>query len=441
MAQRDRTITTSDFPWILFIFLFVVFAMSSWNITRPRDGYDAANADELSETAEGGSLGRQIALTCLGLYALATVSPTFRNIRVNGLTGAAFLAYVAWACGSVAWSTDIGLTTKASVRLLLMCCGALAISRRLTIRQIAHIAFWISALTLLTSLALEIISGTFDPPNPSWRLSGVMHPVSQGWNCSLLCLAAQYLSTHASRAYKYAYRSAMVLGIVFLALTKSRLAFAATLLSMAIYYLWNATRMQRAISVTASGTAVCLALLFAGGGFQHYAAFGRESETEASFGTLTGRLPLWEECLRYSQKKPILGYGYNTFVSPTNLLGISDASGWMSSPHSGYIGTLFELGAIGLALLVATVFLALRLSFIKALRHRDQRFVVCIILWVSINLLLESFLITGCFFATFMTFALLAKLAFVSGSRVKVIPLQYTVTTIEVSSTKQVTEQ
>jgi exopolysaccharide production protein ExoQ len=350
MPERDLTATPSHFPWILFIFLFVVFAMSSWNLTRPRDGYDAADANELSETAESGSLGRQIALTCLGLFALATARSTFRNIRVNGLTGAAFLAYVTWACASVAWSTDIGLTSKAAVRLLLMCCGALAISKRLTIRQIAHVAFGISALTLLISLALEITSGTFGPANPSWRLAGVMHPVSQGWNCSLLCLAAQHLSTHASRASKYAYRSAMVLGIVFLTLTKSRMAFAATLLSMAIYYLWNSTQLQRVISLAAFGSAVCLALLFMGGSFHHYAALGRESETEASFGTLTGRLPLWEECLRYSQKKPILGYGYNTFISPTNLLGISDASGWMSSPHSGYIGTLFELGAIGLTL-------------------------------------------------------------------------------------------
>ncbi len=428
MSERAPASKSSDFPWILFIFLFVVFAMSSWNIIRPQEGYDAANANELSETAENGSLRTQIGLTCLGLYALATARSTFRGIRANGLTSAALLAYVVWACASTLWSTDIGLTSKATVRLLLMFCGALAICTRLTLRQITYLAFGISGLTLLISVTLEIVAGTFDPVNPSWRLSGVMHPVSQGWNCSLLCLSAQHLSTDGSRAHKYAYQSAMILGIVFLALSKSRLALAATLLCMAIYYFWNSTQLQRLISVAALGSVLSLALLAIGGNVQHYVALGRDSEAEASFGTLTGRLPLWEECLRYSEKKPLLGYGYNTFISPTNLLGISGASGWMSSPHSGYVGTLFELGVVGLSLLLAALILALWSSFVKASLDVEHRFVVCFLVWISINLLLESFLVTGSFFATFLTFTFLAKLAFTRSSCVKDNP-RYTATT------------
>jgi exopolysaccharide production protein ExoQ len=417
MLDRPHS-TSPTFPWGIFIFLFVVFVMSSWDTRLRRDGYDAADATELMETAATGSLGRQVALSCLGLYGLVTLaSLTVRKPQVNGLAGAAFLAYIAWACASVLWSTDVELTSKASVRLLLMCLGALAIARRLTIRQIAHITFSISALTLLVSIVAELALGTLDPANASWRLSGVMHPVSQGWNCGLLSISAVYLSRCSSRLRRWVYRVVLVCGISCLLLTKSRMALASTLLSMVIYYLWNSTLLQRVLGVTFCGAAVCLIAFAVGNNnIQHYAAFGRDVETEASFVTLTGRIPLWEECLRYSQTRPLCGYGYNAFLSPANVLGGSDASGWMSSPHSGYIGTLFELGVIGLMLLLATLFLAIRRSVSKTPEDRDHVFVVSVLVWITINLFLEAFLITSCFFATFLAFTLLAKVSFASES-------------------------
>ena len=84
-----------------------------------------------------------------------------------------------------------------------------------------------------------------------------------------------------------------------------------------------------------------LVLLVTGSNVQHYAAFGRAKETEATFDTLTGRIPLWQECIRYSRKRPLFGYGYNAFSSPSNLLGISDASGWMSYSRIPDISELF----------------------------------------------------------------------------------------------------
>ena len=411
VGQRSGQWLSTDrcFPWVLAAFLFVIFAMSSWNLAPPREGYDAANPGELSDTAEAGSLARQIALTCLGLYSIATLGFKGPRVKVNGKTGLAVSAYIIWTCASIFWSTDVNLTSKATIRLLLMYAGAVAISRRVTIEQLARITFLISTLTLAVSVALEIMWGTFEPINPLWRLSGVMHPVSQGWNCSLLCLSAQYVAKHSRGLSKVINVGGMTLGTICLALTKSRLAFASTILVMAIYYFWNSSRLQRAIMIAACGSTACVTLFFVDGSFHHYAAFGRENETEASFGTLTGRIPLWEECIRYAEKRPIFGYGYNTFVSPVNLLDISDASGWMSSPHSGYIGTQFELGAIGLTLLIATVIVAVRYSFVEARRDESQRFVFCVFVWLAMNLLLESFLITGCFFATFLAFTLLAK--------------------------------
>jgi O-antigen ligase len=404
-------ISSTRFPWAVFIFLLAVFAFCSWDFTPSDNGYDAANADELSETAQTGSIGRQVALTCLGLYALYTArSPASRKIRSNGLIGATFLTYIAWACASLVWTADVDLTGKAAARLLLMFLGAIAIARKLTIRQIAQITLGISLVTLLVGVCDEVALGTFDPASPEWRLSGMMHPVSQGWNCGLLCLSALYLSKVHPLSHRHIYRIAMIIGLVCLVLTKSRMALASTVICMAIVYVRDLNPMQRVASAAGSGVVACIAALAMSDSAKHYAAFGREGATEASFGTLTGRIPLWEECLRYASKRPLCGYGYNTFLSPSNLLNMSGASGWMSSPHSGYVGTLFELGAIGLLLLIATLLLAIGLSWARVSEDREQLFVGCVLIWITLNLILESFLITSSFFATFLTFTLLARL-------------------------------
>ncbi len=338
----------SKLTWVVFVFLLTVFALSSWQLTRPQDVYDSSwydvsDAAELSETAVNGIIARQAALICLGLYAVVTARLAgTRKLHVNGFMGAAFLAYIVWASASACWSTDVALSSKAAVRLLLMCLGALAVSRQLTIRQLAHITCYITATTLAVSLLAEVYWGTFAPLSTLWRLSGVMHPISQGWNCGLLSISALYVSSGCSGAKRLGYQSGMFVGLCFLALTKSRMAFAATLLTMGMYHLWNSTLLQRLAVLAAVGTVVCLALLMMGSRVQHYAAFGREADTEASFGTLTGRIPLWEECLRSLQKRPLCGYGYNAFLSPANLQHLGVSEGWMSSPHSGYIGTLFD---------------------------------------------------------------------------------------------------
>jgi O-antigen ligase len=236
-----------------------------------------------------------------------------------------------------------------------------------------------------------------------------MHPVSQGWNCGLLCLSALYLSKASLHSHRHMYRVLMIIGLVFLALTKSRMAFASTIVCLGIVYIRSLSPLQRVASMTASVALACIGALAVADKARHYAAFARESGTEASFGTLTGRIPLWEECLGYASKKPILGYGYNMFLSPSNLLNISGASGWMSSPHSGYIGTLFELGGVGLLLLSVTLLLAIAKSLSRVSQDRERLFVCCVLVWITLNLTLESFLITGSFFATFLTFTLLAR--------------------------------
>jgi exopolysaccharide production protein ExoQ len=83
--------------------------------------------------------------------------------------------------------------------------------------------------------------------------------------------------------------------------------------------------------------------------------------------TLTGRTIIWDFAQNEIEKRPFLGWGYQSFWllpgSPSH-----EASGWVSlmpNAHNGYYDTMLEMGYIGLAFL---------LVFITATLHAVGRF-------------------------------------------------------------------
>lgn len=407
----ERKSSGDKFPWALFAFLFLVFAISGWSFSPKPNGYDMSNGEEIAALARNGSLGRQITVALLGIYGVATLfRHRFKNVRVNGWSGVAFLLFVAWACISIQWSADFQLTAKAAVRLLAMCFGAVAVATQLSSRKIASVIFRMSLLTLLIGVATELLRGTFQPSNDFWRLSGPMHPVSMAWNCSLLSLSSFYLSK-TSHSLRNAYRTALIVGMISLTLTKSRMAFASTALVLLLYIFIELARPLRVAAVAALAGCICLGFLVIGARSErHIVSFGRGIDGQDSVSSLTGRIPLWEDCLSYASSKPWGGYGYNTFVSQSTVLGNSDAQGWMSSPHSAYVGTLLELGTVGLILLVLMFVMSIRLMIFARGARQDRLFALSILLWTTINLSLESFLISSAFLSTFIVWVVLAKI-------------------------------
>jgi exopolysaccharide production protein ExoQ len=73
--------------------------------------------------------------------------------------------------------------------------------------------------------------------------------------------------------------------------------------------------------------------------------------------TMTGRLPIWQECLHFVGMKPFLGYGYGAFWTVTSHPArlIREAVDWDTLPHAhnGYIDLLLALGVVGLLLYAA----------------------------------------------------------------------------------------
>lgn len=77
--------------------------------------------------------------------------------------------------------------------------------------------------------------------------------------------------------------------------------------------------------------------------------------------TLTDRTDLWADLYQMGMKNPILGRGYMSFWTDSNLQALIDM-GWTWGPeqaHSGYLETFLHLGLVGLLLTVVIILTAI----------------------------------------------------------------------------------
>lgn len=91
--------------------------------------------------------------------------------------------------------------------------------------------------------------------------------------------------------------------------------------------------------------------------------------------TFTGRRWIWEFAQYEISRRPLLGWGYQSFwlVGP-DAPSVVEAPGWikgMPNAHNGYLDTIVELGYVGFLLLLA--FLIATLHACRAVAVRDLR--------------------------------------------------------------------
>jgi exopolysaccharide production protein ExoQ len=83
--------------------------------------------------------------------------------------------------------------------------------------------------------------------------------------------------------------------------------------------------------------------------------------------TFTGRTSIWAFALDMIERRPLLGWGYQSYwlVGP-DAPSVLEAPGWvaeMPNAHNGYLDTILETGLLGLAVLT---------TFIIATRRRTR---------------------------------------------------------------------
>jgi exopolysaccharide production protein ExoQ len=147
----------------------------------------------------------------------------------------------------------------------------------------------------------------------------------------------------------------------------------------------------------------------------HVDLMGRMAFTLYHDSTLTGRTIIWEFAQHEIDRRPLLGWGYQSFWLVPGSPAYTEAPGWvrmMPNAHNGYYDTTLEMGRIGLAFLY--VFIIATLHGIGRVADRDlarARHLLSLVLFFVMWNYFESLWMRGFEFLWVMFLILAAEIA------------------------------
>ncbi len=237
----------------------------------------------------------------------------------------------------------------------------------------------------------------------------------QGINCALFILSG-IAAADLEKNRRTLYRICALAGFVFLILTASRTAFAAVLLAIVVYLgAVSSKRTKIAMAYALSIIFSILLLFLANGALPNLKAAIMLGRDDSTVDTFNGRAGIWDEIGIYVQQRPILGYGYGGFWTPSHISEISEGEKWgIPNSHSAYLDNFLMLGAVGLLFYVALFFSGIR----RAFQFRNLTggsafaFVGAVLVFCALDGFLESAIVDASL-PMFLSTIALAQLAFV----------------------------
>ncbi len=362
-----------------------------------------ANSGEI--IASGGNTLKGAALSLIGLLGLYfLVDKQGPKLQLRGIAPALMFFFVAWAAISITWSIDPPLTAHRVAVLCFYFLGALGIARQLSDRDLAVAALAITTVYLAVGIAAELALGTFRPWASDYRFSGTVHPNFQGLHLMILCLAAFLLAqSNPSEGRRKWFIILFVIGFVFLLLTKSRTSLGGFMLAISVLWFLKTTSFYRTLSAAGILFCICATLLICSlsgvnekDAFSRVLTLGRQDNSEE----LTGRLPIWNELMQYADRRPMTGYGYESFWTAENIEDLSEPLGWrFRQAHCGYIDAVLSAGLIGGACLLMVVIIGI---YKAAGRFRETKHICCgitlgMLIFGLADAILESGMVGGNF--------------------------------------------
>jgi exopolysaccharide production protein ExoQ len=285
------------------------------------------------------------------------------------------LAYLAFAGASVLWAFS---PERSFIRYLqqAMIVTSIIIPVLLTGRTVDLMrALFLCLAFALTLNVFFVLGGSSDIQTENFKLvnigyRGYFSTKNQLGECASV---AFLLSVHEilQRGWRRAFGLVIVLIatlLVFLSNSKTAFALAliCPLLAWILLLLRKTTRVSPAIVVLS----IVLFYTFLSNLF-HYDTVGRVSYILYHDSTLTGRTIIWDFAKDEIARRPLLGWGYQSFWFVPESPSI-EAPGFvkmMPNAHNGYYDTMLEMGYAGLALLL--VFIVATLHAVGRVADRD----------------------------------------------------------------------
>lgn len=288
------------------------------------------------------------------------------------------------------------------------------IAARYSIRDIIFFVVFSGFATIVLAVVSEAYLGTFHPFDMSYRFAGLFHANTQGINCAVLAIACFSLSKSEIR-WQFMFNIMTIVAFIFLFLTKSRTSLASAFAVIGVYWFITSSMKQKMTFLAIAISLACIFILVFGDSnltFLTKASYiGRDT---SDLDTLSLRMPLWQECVRFVVEQPILGSGYDSFWTPRRVMQISIRQGWdVPHSHSGYIDLALAIGVTGLCAFVSILFMAGKRALFLYLRTEDRGYLYSfsMILWLSLEMFSEIVNIHP-FIANFVCIVAILKLSF-----------------------------
>jgi exopolysaccharide production protein ExoQ len=408
-------------PWLIFLFLTAVFFLAFHDPSNAARAVDNQNpsADEIVAGASNYALGHRIALLSLGFAAIVSLVRYRANIhlRIDFPLGWLLLSFVAWAFISPVWAENLPWTLKSLASFGILCVAAVALVRRLSLREIILWIVFSTALFLFVGIVAEIFYGTFRPFAPGYRFMGTLHPAGQAIQCSLLVLSA-VAAADLERRWRALFWACALVGFVGVIITNSRTELASVLIALVAYLVAVRSTRSKIAMAWSLGIISYVLLLFLGSGFlpglKSAILLGRDDP--GSVDTFTGRTILWKDLGYYIRQHPVLGYGYGGFWTPTHISAISSEEQWgVPNGHSAYVDCLLTLGEVGLVAYALVLLAGIWSAFGLYRRSQNSVFAFCggLLVFCLLDGFLESEITEGGLLM-YLCLVALVKLAFVS---------------------------
>jgi exopolysaccharide production protein ExoQ len=310
-------------------------------------------------------------------------------------------AYLAFAGASVLWAFSPERSLVRFVQQLMIVAsivlpGMLAARTADTMRGL----FLCFAFALILNVFFVLDGSVTIVPDRSMLVDIGYQGYFIGKNYLGECAAvALLLSLHEMRYRRWRRALAIIVFVIAIALifvSDSKTAFALALicpfLAGLTLFVRRATRISPAIMLIS--IPFCYDILASVSHFNIY----RMGYMLYGDSTLTGRSIIWDFAQYEIARRPLLGWGYQSFWLVPDSPSM-DAPGWvamMPNAHNGYYDTLLELGYVGLAFLI--LFIVATLHAIGRLADRDParaQLVLSLALFVILHNYLESLWMRG----------------------------------------------
>ncbi len=341
----------------------------------------------------GSSILIGITVPTLLLMAFMPIKQTFRR-----LPALAFMfIYLLWVFAGIGvspYSTGTFVTLWTEL-LNCVAIGILTINVITTRRRLSGLIDTI--LLLSTLIALYGIYGYITKQNGEpdaagsslYRIASIFTPVATSLALFLsLVIPLGFYRIFTLQGFKRVGASIMVLILVVaLGLTFTRASYIGLLLSIVILLLFlPSRRMKVGLMGTVLAITAFMFLLAALGNIPFLDRFFAQDIT-----TLNGRTFLWQAVLSHFDPTQLLGRGFGASDTLLTFLQTRVING--NSPHSLFLGTLYDQGIIGVILLTS-MFIALIVNIIAGMRKtagdKDRRLMLAMALAVTVSAIAGS---------------------------------------------------